>query len=36
MQWFHFQIGWLALWVLALVVFAMSLLINWIRGEKFF
>jgi protein-S-isoprenylcysteine O-methyltransferase Ste14 len=34
MQWFYFQIGWLNLWILALVVFATPLLINKIRGDK--
>jgi len=33
MQRFYFQIGWLNLWILALVVFATPLLINRIRGE---
>lgn len=34
MRWFHFQIGWLNLWILALVVFATPLLVNRIRGGR--
>ena len=34
MQWFHFQIGWLNLWLLAVVVWITPLLLNLIRGER--
>ncbi len=34
MQWFHFQWGWLNLWILALIIFATPVLLNLIRGEK--
>ncbi|MBE9506975.1 MAG: DUF1295 domain-containing protein [Chloroflexi bacterium] len=34
MRWFHFRIGWLNLWILALVVFATPILVNRIRGER--
>ncbi len=34
MQWFHFQIGWMNLWILALIIFATPLLLNIIRAEK--
>lgn len=34
MKWFHFQIGWLNLWVLALVIFATPASLNIIRGKR--
>lgn len=34
MQWFHFQFGWLNLWILALIIFAAPILLNLIRGKK--
>ncbi len=34
MHWFHFQIGWMNLWILALIIFATPVLLNIIRAEK--
>ena len=34
MQWFHFQIGWLNLWILTLVLFGTPFLINMIMGSR--
>lgn len=34
MQWFHFKVGWLNLWILALIIFATPVLLNLIRGKK--
>lgn len=34
MRWFHFQIGWFNLWILALVIFVTPIFLNIIRGKK--
>lgn len=34
MQWFHSQIGWMNLWILALIIFATPVLLNMIRAKK--
>lgn len=34
MQWFYFQLGWLNLWILALIIFATPVLLNLVRGKK--
>lgn len=34
MHWFHFQIGWMNLWILALIIFATPVLLNSIRAKK--
>ena len=34
MQWFHFQFGWLNLWILACIIFATPVVLNFIRGKK--
>ncbi|MCD6344494.1 MAG: DUF1295 domain-containing protein [Anaerolineae bacterium] len=34
MHWFHFQIGWMNLWILALIIFATPVLLNVIRAKK--
>jgi protein-S-isoprenylcysteine O-methyltransferase Ste14 len=34
MQWFNFQLGWLNLWILALIIFATPVLLNRIRGTR--
>lgn len=34
MKWFHFEIGWLNLWILALLIFATPVLLNVARGER--
>ena len=34
MYWFHFQVGWMNLWILALIIFTTPVLLNLIRAEK--
>lgn len=34
MQWVHFELGWLNLWILAVVVFATPVLLNLVRSGK--
>ncbi len=34
MKWFHFEIGWLNLWILALIIFSTPVVLNVIRGER--
>lgn len=34
LKWFHFEIGWLNLWVLTLVLFGTPFLINMIMGDR--
>ena len=34
MDWFHFEIGWLNLWILALLVFSTPVVLNIVRGER--
>lgn len=34
MQWFHFEIGWFNLWILALIIFITPVLLNIARGER--
>ena len=34
MQWFHFQTGWLNLWILTLVLFGTPPLINMVMGDR--
>ena len=34
MKWFHFEIGWLNLWILALIIFSTPVILNIIRGER--
>jgi protein-S-isoprenylcysteine O-methyltransferase Ste14 len=34
MKWFHFEIGWLNLWILALLIFSTPILLNFARGER--
>ena len=34
MKWFHFEIGWLNLWILALIIFSTPIILNIIRGER--
>ena len=34
MQWFHFEIGWCNLWILALLIFITPVLLNIARGER--
>ena len=34
MQWFHFEIGWFNLWILALIIFINPVLLNITRGER--
>jgi len=34
MKWFHFEIGWVNLWILALIIFSTPVLMNLLRGER--
>ena len=34
MKWLHFEIGWLNLWILAVLIFATPVLLNIARGER--
>jgi hypothetical protein len=34
MKWLHFEIGWLNLWILAVLIFASPVLLNIARGER--
>lgn len=34
MQWVHFELGWLNLWILAVIVFATPVLLNLVRSGK--
>ena len=34
MKWAHFEIGWLNLWILSLLIFSTPILLNIARGER--
>ena len=34
MKWFHIEVGWLNLWILALIIFSTPVILNIIRGDR--